>query len=97
MAEMTIRLVVDPGTGEQRIVVELASDASALPMEHEQEHQDLLRKLLAGGGVELGNLPIEIRRETVAPTTTDPAAPQQRQQEPQRQVEEGGCEGGCEG
>ncbi len=51
MAELTIRLVVDPETGARRVVVDYGSDAEALPMEHEADH-----RALEGGldGVEVG-------------------------------------------
>ncbi len=62
MAEMTIRLRIDPNTGKKDIVVSLESDADSLPHEHEQAHRALVEKLIAGGAVkatELGQLVIE--------------------------------------
>ena len=41
MAEMTIRLRVNPGTGKKDIVISLRSDEDALPHEHEQQHRQL--------------------------------------------------------
>ncbi len=35
MAEMTIRLQIDPATGKNDIIVSVRSDAAALPQEHE--------------------------------------------------------------
>jgi asparagine synthetase A len=69
MAEMTIRLRVNPQTGKKDIVVDLRSDEDALPQEHEQQHRQLVDKLIAGGVVgenEIGNLVIE--RESIAST-----------------------------
>jgi predicted metal-dependent phosphoesterase TrpH len=56
MAELTIRLVVDPETGARRVVVDYGSDADALPMEHEADHRALVEALVEGGldGVEVG-------------------------------------------
>ena len=51
MAEMTIRLIIDPATGKKNIVVKLHSDADALPQEHEQMHRELVDKLVNGGVV----------------------------------------------
>src|SRR3954471_4079513 len=48
MPEMTIRLRCDPETGKRDIVVQLHSDADALPVEHEQLHRDLVDKLVNG-------------------------------------------------
>ena len=67
MAEMTIRLRVNPETGKKDIVVDLRSDDDALPQEHEQQHRQLVRKLIAGGVVgenEVGKLVIE--RDSIA-------------------------------
>jgi hypothetical protein len=54
MAEMTIRLRCDPETGKRDIVVQLHSDADALPQEHEQLHRDLVDKLVNGGLLKAG-------------------------------------------
>lgn len=56
MADLTIRLVVDPETGARRVVVDYGSDADALPMEHEADHRALVEALVEGGlrGVEVG-------------------------------------------
>ena len=42
MAEMTIRLRIDPNTGKKDIIISLHSDADALPYEHEQQHRALV-------------------------------------------------------
>ena len=62
MAEMTIRLRCDPATGKKDIIIDLKSDADALPLEHEQQHRALVDRLLEGGIVkadELGRIIIE--------------------------------------
>ena len=69
MAEMTIRLRIDPNTGRKDIIVSLSSDADALPHEHEQQHKALVEKLLEGGVIkaaELGQVIVE--RDPLPPT-----------------------------
>jgi hypothetical protein len=66
MAELTIRLRVDPATGKKNVVIQLHSDEDALPLEHEEEHRALVDKLIAGGAVtqaELGKIVVERRPE----------------------------------
>jgi hypothetical protein len=41
VAELTLRLVVDPVTGKREVVVEYRSDPDALPEEHEEAHRRL--------------------------------------------------------
>lgn len=75
MAEMTIRLQIDPDTGKKNIIVSLSSDADALPHEHEQQHRSLVDRLIQGGIVkasELGKVVIE--REEEAPAPAQPNA-----------------------
>lgn len=82
MAEMTIKLRIDPNTGKKDIVVSLSSDADALPHEHEEQHRKLVEKLLEGGVVkasELGKLIVERVEEEA-----QPAAPAQQPEEPRR-------------
>ena len=87
MAEMTIRLLRDPETGKQNIIVKLRSDEDALPHEHEQMHRALVDKLIDGGILkagEEGNLIIEREEETA---TVEPAG---ATPEPQRQAQRQG-------
>ena len=84
MPEMTIRLLRDPDTGKQNIIVKLRSDEDALPHEHEQMHRALVDKLIEGGLLkagEEGNLLIEREEETAAPE------PQRGTPEPQPQAQ----------
>ncbi len=67
MAEMTIRLRVNPETGKKDIIVALHSDDDSLPHEHEHLHRQLVEKLIRGGLVgaeEAGSLVIERLEET---------------------------------
>jgi hypothetical protein len=71
MAEMTIRLRIDPATGKKDIIVSLRSDEDALPLEHEQRHAALVDKLIQGGIVkasEVGKVVVEREEEAGAPT-----------------------------
>ncbi len=62
MAEMTIRLQIDPNTGKKDIFIGLHADADALPHEHEQHHRALVERLIEGGllkASELGQVIVE--------------------------------------
>lgn len=70
MAEMTIRLQIDPATGKKDIIVSLRSDEDALPHEHETLHRRLVEKLLEGGVLtegEAGKLIVEREEAAAAP------------------------------
>ena len=67
MAEMTIRLQIDPATGKKDIIISLRSEDDALPHEHEQQHRELVDKLIEGGALkagEVGRLIVEREEET---------------------------------
>jgi len=64
MAEMTIRLQTDPTTGKKDIIVSLESDEDLLPHEHEQQHRELVNKLIEGGLIAASNVgKIVVERE----------------------------------
>ncbi len=69
MADLVLRLRVDPVTGRREVVIDYSSDADALPIEHEEEHRRLAGKVVDGG---LGNERIEVTRESEAPVTEAP-------------------------
>lgn len=56
MATMTLILRSNPETGQQELLIKRDGDGDELPIEHEQAHSELLRKMLgslpAGVGVE---------------------------------------------
>ena len=84
MAEMTIRLQIDPDTGKKNIIVSLRSDDDALPHEHEQQHRALVEKLIEGGIVKAGEVgKIIVEREE---TKEEPADPVKMPGETQRQA-----------
>jgi FtsH ternary system domain X3-analog len=83
MAEMTIRLMIDPATGKKNIIVKLHSDADALPQEHEQLHRALVDKLVNGGIVkatEVGQITVEREADEKAPAAPVEAGPQGERQ-----------------
>ncbi|HHO51745.1 MAG TPA: hypothetical protein ENK18_12935 [Deltaproteobacteria bacterium] len=51
MAEVTLRLRVDPQTRRKTVVVEYSSDADALPMEHEEDHRAIVDRLIEAGAI----------------------------------------------
>lgn len=65
MAELNIRLQIDPETGKKNLTIEYESDSDMLPIEHEEEHRRLVNALVEGGVVkaeELGK--VVVKRET---------------------------------
>lgn len=88
MAEMTIRLRVDPDSGKKDIIISLRSDEDALPHEHEQQHRVLVEKLMEKGVLkegEVGDLIVERPEEE-----TVPAIPVGSEPEAERQAQEQG-------
>ena len=82
MAEMTIRLIPDPDTGKKNIIISLKSDSDAMPHEHEQQHRNLVDKLIEGGMVkagELGKITVE-REDEKAPASPVGNTPQTERQ-----------------
>jgi len=71
MADLTLRLRVDPSTGRREIVIDYISDSDALPMEHEEHHRSLAEKVVHGG---LKNGKVEVSREQEATAVEAPAA-----------------------
>ncbi len=89
MAEMTIRLQIDPQTGKKNVVISLKSDEDALPHEHEQKHRSLVDKLIAKGlltASELGEIVVE--REVEEEAGCDEAVPTQQQERRQQSASE---------
>lgn len=89
MAELTIRLQIDPATGKKNIIIDLSSDPDALPHEHEQQHRALVDKLIQGGVLkasELGTIIIERDDSKTEPELTQPspAEPEKQPETPGR-------------
>lgn len=49
MADVTIRLVSNPKTGKRDIYIDYDSEEDALPFEHEEDHRDVVERLLGQG------------------------------------------------
>jgi hypothetical protein len=49
MAELVLRLRVDPATGKRELVIDYTSEADALPVEHEEAHRRLAARVVDGG------------------------------------------------
>jgi hypothetical protein len=49
MADVILRLRVDPATGKRELVIDYTSDADALPIEHEHAHRAIANRVVAGG------------------------------------------------
>ncbi len=83
MAEMTIRLRVNPETGKKDIVVDLRSEEDSLPHEHEQQHKQLVDKLIEGGLVSAAEVgQVIVQREEETPVSNSPVDnPQQDQRQ----------------
>ena len=87
MAEMTIRLRVNPETGKKDIVVSLRSDEDALPHEHEQQHRHLVDQLIEGGIVgadEVGTIVVEREEEESASSPASSTESQEQRQSHQQ-------------
>jgi hypothetical protein len=84
MAEMTIRLQIDPVTGKKDIVISLKSDEDLLPHEHEQEHRSLVDRLIEGGAIQAGEVgKIIVERDEETGTAAPSESGQQDQRESQ--------------
>jgi len=84
MAEVTIRLRVDPATGKKDIIISMRSDEDALPHEHEQQHRAIVDRLIQGGVVkaaELGKVIVEREEDE-----TEPAVPSGSQPNTERRA-----------
>ena len=76
MPTVTLRLDIDPSNGRRTIVISYASDADALPVEHEEEHRAIVGKLLEGGLVKPGD-GILVERQSEGPVAAArPPAPE---------------------
>lgn len=79
MAEITIRLRRDPQTGKHDILIDMESDADALPHEHEQMHREVVERII--GKENVGKVIVEREAEKTAapPQSTPPQAERQAQ------------------
>jgi hypothetical protein len=83
MAEMTIRLRINPETGKKDIIISLRSDTDALPHEHEQQHKALADKLINGGlltAQEMGKIVVEREEDEKVPAIPSGTNPETQRQ-----------------
>jgi hypothetical protein len=62
VANLILRLQIDPATGKKDVIIKYESDPDALPMEHEEEHRRIVDRLIEGGALkasELGRIVVE--------------------------------------
>lgn len=82
MAEMIIRLRINPVTGKKDILVDLHSDSDSLPIEHEQQHAALVDKLIHKGLVkatEVGEIVVDRENKEGAPAVPAAQPAEERQ------------------
>jgi hypothetical protein len=79
MAELVLKLHVDPKTGKKAITADYKSDADALPSEHEEEHRRLVGKLVEGTPLAGGDLDVDRQLER-------PGASDEAEAEPEEEV-----------
>ena len=79
MADLTLRLRVDPTTGRREIVIDYTSDSDALPIEHEENHRQLANRVIDGG---LKNGKVQVTREGDSSAQQVPTAEQPAVAEP---------------
>jgi hypothetical protein len=78
MAEVTIRMILDPDTGKRQIIIAMKSDEDAMPHEHEQSHRAIVDKLLEKGLVkaqDIGQIVVtrdEPEKQPAAPVDSGP-------------------------
>lgn len=70
MADLILRLRVDPVTGKRELVIDYTSDADALPIEHEDAHRQLADRVVDGG---LRSGKVEVTRASEAPAEAPPS------------------------
>jgi len=78
MAELNIRLQIDPTSGKKNLIIEYESDDDMLPMEHEEEHRRLINELVEGGVIkaeELGK--VVVKRDSGEAVTSESGADEQ--------------------
>ena len=64
MGQLILKLEIDPETGKKNLLVDYGSDVDALPMEHEEDHRQLVDRLIEGGALKAADLGrIIIRRD----------------------------------
>lgn len=82
MANVTIRLQVDPVTRKKTVIISYDVEEGALPIEHEAEHRRIVDKLIEGGAIKAGEIgKIVIEREQESQPVETPASQTQSDRE----------------
>lgn len=82
MANVIIRLVVNPETKKKDVIISYLSESDALPIEHEDEHRRIVDALLDGGTLKAAELgEIVVSRADPAGTEAKPRQEQEAQGE----------------
>ena len=74
MADVILRLRVDPATGKRELVIDYTSDADALPVEHEDAHRQLASRVVEGG-LRSGNVEVARGEEPGGAAAAPESAP----------------------
>lgn len=90
MAEIKIRLIYNLESGKKDIFIDYESEGDALPIEHEQDHREIVRQLLGSDAL----APDEVGEINVGRVPAGNAAGQRQRQEPpapEQQPQAGGA------
>lgn len=90
MAEVEIRLEIDPVTRKKNVRISYTSDEDALPMEHEEDHRAVVERLIEGGIVsaeEVGD--VVVVREEEHRSGNEQAQTEQQSERQSVEVDEG--------
>lgn len=86
MAEVTIRMVSNPKTGKRDIYIDYEGEDDSLPMEHENDHRDIVEQLLGQGVLDPDDIgQIKVGRVQPAPAKREPV-----ENAPERETESEG-------
>lgn len=85
MAGIEITLRFNRKTGKKDIVISYESDADSLPIEHEEEHQAIVAKLLDEGVLQKSELG-EIQVERITAPPSGESRPTQHEEGEQREA-----------
>lgn len=66
MSKIILTLKKNSQDGKQELLIDYESDGDALPFEHEEDHKDLVMKVLESNGLKLSDMDsILVNRQTV--------------------------------
>lgn len=81
MAKIILTLKKNSENGKQELLIDYESDGDALPFEHEEDHKDLVMKILESNGLKLSDMDsISVNRQAVTITQDE-----QKSKEPEAQ------------